>query len=306
METTNTPPKDEKKQSRLFIYLFILMTVACGIFAWLYFIQKNETEVVTTENIQITQESEEVKRDLQQLQTDYDALKTDDENIKKEIEEKKALIEQLQQEAEKHKNDAWVIAKLKKETKTLREIMQHFVVEIDSLNTLNKALIAQKDSVTSVLSTEKQKSASLESERDKLFKVGSVIKASGMTVTALNVKSKNKTDETSKAKRTDKIKIAFKLEENKIAPKGQRTIYVRIVMPDGKEWCDSPDADHMFNFGNAKGFYAMKKTLQYDNEDVTVEMFVRKKETQELLPGKYLVEVNVDNATVGSSTLVLD
>jgi hypothetical protein len=306
METQHTAPKEEKKQSRLFLYLFLLMTVACGIFAWLYWIQKNETQEVTTENVQITQESEEVKRDLQQLQTDYDALKTDDESIKKEIEEKKALIEVLQKEAEKHKNDAWIISKLKKETKTLREIMQHFVVEIDSLNTMNKTLIAQKDSVTTELSSEKQKSATLLTEKDKLYKVGSIIKASGMTVTAMNVKGKNKLDETSKAKKTDKIKIAFKLGENKIAPKGPRTIYVRIVTPDGKEWCDSPDADHMFTFGNSKGFYAMKKSLQYENEDISVEMFIRKKENQELLPGKYMVEVNMDNATIGSTTLVLE
>lgn len=313
MDTQNITPKEDlsadkagKKNNRLFLYLFILMTVACGVFAWLYWIQKNETQDVTTENIQITQESEVVKRDLQQLQTDYDALKTDDESIKKEIEEKKAQIEVLQKEAEKHKNDAWVISRLKKETKTLRDIMQHFVVEIDSLNTLNKTLVAQKDSVTTELSSEKQKSATLQTEKDKLFKVGSLIKASGMTVTAVNVKGKNKMDETQKAKKTDKIKIAFKLGENKIAPKGQRTIYVRIVTPDGKEWCDTPDADHMFTFGNAKGFYAMKKSIQYDNEDISVEMFIRKKENQELLPGKYIVEVNMDNATIGSNTLVLE
>ena len=210
------------------------------------------------------------------------------------------------QVTEKHKNDGWIIAKLKKETKTLRDIMQHFVVEIDSLNTLNKTLIAQKDSVSTELSSEKQKSSTLQTEKDKLFKIGSLIKASGMTVTALNVKGKNKSDETTKAKRTDKIKISFKLGENKIAPKGQRTIYVRIVTPDGKEWTESADADHMFSFGNSKGFYAMKKAIQYDNEDISVEMFVRKKENEELLPGKYLVEVNMDNATIGNSTIELE
>lgn len=305
METTETPGQ-EKKKGKVVLLLLIFMTITSAVFAWLYWIQKSEKDTVITENIQITQESEIVKRDLQQLEAEYDALKTDDENIKKEIEEKKALIEQLQKEAEKHKNDAWIISKLKKETKTLRDIMQHFVVEIDSLNTLNKTLIAQKDSVTSELTTEKQKSSTLQTEKDKLYKIGSIIKTSGMTVTALNVKSKTKMDETTKAKRTDKIKIAFKLEENKIAPKGQRTLYVRIVTPDGKEWTESADADHMFTFGNSKGFYAMKKSIQYDNEDVSVEMFIRKKENEELLPGKYLVEVNMDNATIATSALELE
>lgn len=305
MENTSAPEK-EKKQNRLFLYLFIFMTVICAILAWLLFSQKQETQVVVTENVQLTAESEVLKRDLQSLKSDYEALQTDDEFLRAEIEEKKALIEQLQKEAEKHKDDAYIMAKLRKETKTLREIMKHFVQEIDSLNTLNKTLVAARDSVTTELHSEKQRSATLLTEKEKLYKVGSVIKASGFAVSALNVKAKNKSDETVKAKRTDKIKIAFRLEENKIAPKGQRTLYVRIVMPDGKEWCDSPDADHMFTFGTSKGFYAMKKSIQYNQDPVEVEMYVRKRENHELLPGKYLVEVTLDDTPVASSTLKLE
>lgn len=307
METTNDPIQKKEKQKRdKFFYLFFFMTGLCAVLAFLFWNQKNETQTVVTENIEITQESEEVKRDLQNLQTEYAMLETNDVFLKAEIEEKKKLIEQLQRDAEKHKDDAYIIARLKKETKTLRDIMQHFVVEIDSLNTLNKKLTAERDSVSTELGTEKQKRSTLQTEKDKLYELGSIIKTSGMKVTALNMKSKTKATETTKAKRTEKIMVAFKLEENNIAPKGPRTIYVRIVMPDGKEWTDSPDADHMFTFGSSKGYYAMKKSLQYNNEDVAVEMLVRKKETQELLSGKYIVEVTMDNAQIGKATLELD
>ena len=309
METNESTPKNspageqKQKKDRLFLYLFLLMTGSSVLLGWLYWTQKNETEIVIGENIQITSESDQVKGELQQLQADYEALRTNDESLKAEIEEKKALIEQLQKQVKAGNYD---IRKLKKETQTLREIMQHFVGEIDSLNTANKKLTAEKDSVSIELSSEKQKSSTLKNEKDKLYQIGSMIKATGMTVTALNVKSKTNADETKKAKKTDKIKIAFKLGENNIAEKGSRTIYVRIVTPDGKEWCDSPDADHMFTFGTSKGFYAMKKSLQYNNENIDVEMFVRKKDTQELLQGKYFVEVCMDNAPLCKATLELE
>lgn len=307
METTEPTQKEEKpKRDKLFFYLFLFMTGVCVVMLWLFFNQKAETQTVVTENIQITQESEIVKRDLQELQSEYAMLETNDVFLKAEIQEKKALIEELQREAEKHKDDAYIMARLKKETKTLRDIMQHYVVEIDSLNTLNKKLTAEKDSVSTELTSEKQKRNTLQTEKDKLFEVGSIIKSSGMKVTALNVKSKTKATETTKAKRTDKIMVSFKLEENSIAPKGPRTIYVRIVMPDGKEWCDSPDADHLFTFGTSKGYYAMKKSLQYNNEPISVEMLVRKKETQELPSGKYHVEVSLDSSPIGKATLLLD
>ncbi|MBI4946787.1 MAG: hypothetical protein HY840_10360 [Bacteroidetes bacterium] len=311
METTEDAQQEQKpKRNKLFLYLFFFMTIACAVLAWMFWsqkIKKDEDEVqlqsVITNNIQITQESEVVKRDLYQLQTEYDALKTDDEEIKKEIEEKKTLIEQLQKQV---KAGYYDISKLKKETKTLREIMQHFVVEIDSLNTLNKKLIAVNDSVSTELHSEKQKSSTLQTEKDKLYKMGSVIKSSGMTVTALNIKSKSKEDGTQKAKKTDKIKIAFKLSENQIAPKGKRDIYVRMVTPDGKEWTESADTDHMFTFNKAKGFYASKKIITYTNEEMPVEMIVKKKDNEEFLPGKYLIEVNMDNITIGSISLELE
>lgn len=306
METAQPAKQEKPKQNKLILMLLIFMTAACGVFAWLYWINKNEKDTVISKNIQITQESEIVKRDLQQLQTEYDGLKTDDENIKKEIEEKKAEIEKLQAEAEKHKNDAYIISKLKKETKTLREIMQHFVVEIDSLNTLNKNLIVQRDSVTLQLTSEKQKSSTLQTEKDKLYKIGSLIKASGMTVAAYNAKSKSKEDETKKARRTDKIKIFFKLGENRIAPKGKRDIYVRIVTPDGKEWTEAADADHMFAFGSSKGFFAAKKSITYDNEDMEVEITVKKKDKEELLSGIYAIEVTMDNTVIGNASLELE
>jgi myosin heavy subunit len=307
MDTNETTPQKEKqKKNKLFIFLFFFMTGVCGILGWLLWSQKTETQTVVAENIQITSESEIVKRDIQQLQTEYAMLETNDSFLKAEIEEKKALIEQLQRDAEKHKDDTYIIARLKKETKTLREIMQHFVVEIDSLNTMNQQLIAKNDSVNTELTTEKQKSSALQNEKEKLYQIGSMIKATNMIVTALNVKSKTKATETTKAKRTDKIRVAFKLEENNIAQKGTRTLYARIVMPDGKEWAESTDADHIFTFGNSKGYFAMKKSIQYNNEDVSIEMLIKKKENQELLSGKYLVEIFLDNAPLGKATLQLD
>ena len=308
METNETSPSEEKeKRDKRFLYLFLLMTGISLVLGILLWNQKTETQTVVAENIQITSESEVVKKDLQQLQTDYAMLETNDTFLKAEIQEKKAEIEQLQREAEKHKDDAFIIAKLKKETRTLRDIMKHFVVQIDSLNGANKRLTVEKDSVTNQLGAEKQRSSTLQTEKDKLYQIGSLIKASGMTVSALNVKSKTKAVETSKAKRTDKIKIAFKLEQNDIALKGPRTLYVRIVMPDGKEWTESADTDHMFTFGNnSKGYYAMKKSIQYNNEPIEIEMLVRKKETQVLPSGNYMVEVCLDNAPVGKATLKLD
>lgn len=307
METTETTSKEKSpKRDKLFLFLFLFMTIACLVFAWLYWIQKSETQSVIGENITITQESEVVKRDLQQLEKEYEGLQTTDSLLKNEIQEKATLIAQMQIDAEKHKNDAYIMAKLKKETKTLRDIMRHFVVQIDSLNTLNKKLTFEKDSVNTELQGEKQKSSTLQTEKDKLYKIGSALKAGAINSKAYNVRGKDRQSETTKADKTDKIQISFVIGENKIAPKGARTIYIRMVTPDGKEWTESADADHMFTFGSSKGFYAVKKTIQYDNEATEVVLSIKKKQGEDFLPGKYLIEVNADNTTIGNASMELE
>ena len=89
MENESAPKATKPKRDKLTLFLLIVMTLSCGVFAWLYWIQKSEKETVMSDNIAITQESEVVKKDLQQLQAEYDALKTDDEGIKKEMKELK-------------------------------------------------------------------------------------------------------------------------------------------------------------------------------------------------------------------------
>ena len=82
-----------------------------------------------------------------QLQKDYGNLQTNDKALQAEIDAKKAEITQLLEDAEKHKGDAYIISKLRKETESLRQIMRGYVRTIDSLGTLNKTLIVEKNNV---------------------------------------------------------------------------------------------------------------------------------------------------------------
>ncbi len=52
--------------------------------------------------------------------------------------------------------------------------------------------------------------------------------------------------ETTKARKTEKIKVSFTLGENKIAKTGEKTVYIRIMTPDGKEMAKSYDDNYKF------------------------------------------------------------
>jgi hypothetical protein len=306
------PADKEGKKKGEWFYLLLVFLLLCsnGALGWLWWKDKGSLQIITIEKEAVAKDAEIVKQELIALGAQYENLKVTNKDMQAEIDSKKDEIAHLQRELEKNKDDAYIIAKLKKETQTLRDIMQHFVVEIDSLNTLNKNIYADREKVRGELKTEKEINTKLTKEKSDLqntVDIASMLKAVGLSVSGVDErKGGKKESDTKKAKRTDKIKISFTLAENLVAKQGERTVYARIISPDGKEITQGDDSTHTFKFGKSKGYWATKKTVNYNNENTDVIMYAHTKEGEVFTPGKYIIEVNTDNATIGNATLELE
>jgi len=301
--------KEEKKSNNkmLFLILLVLLLIGNGIFAWLWLHERGRanTEVVIKE--QVTQERDNVKTDLLELQDEYATLQTNDKAMQGELEAKRAEIADLLVQADKHKDDAYIISKLRKETSTLRKIMKHYIVEIDSLNTANQVITAEKNKVSNDLSTEKGITTKLSKDKDALqstVNLGSILKANSPTAKGVKFKNGGKKEvETERASHVEKIKVSFALGENKIAKSGVKPVYVRIVSPDGKEICKSPDEGNMFSFDGSKGYFAGKEDVEYKNEELHVDVFCEN--PNKFIPGKYLITIGCDNVIIGETSVTL-
>jgi len=267
---------------------------------------KAAKEVVVKE--QIIVERDNVKSELLQLQKDFGNLQTNDKALQAEIEAKKAEIAQLLEDAEKHKGDTYIISKLRKESETLRQIMRGYVRTIDSLGTLNKTLVVEKNNVLKELDSEKGKTTTLNKEKDELkatIQKGSILTC--FNIIAKGVKFKNggkKESETTKASRTEKIKVSFSLGENKLAKAGEKTVFIRIITPDGKEMAKNYDDNYRFTFDKSSGYFAGKQSLNYANAEISGVTYCEGKD--ELVPGNYIIEVTCDGAIIGNTSLRLD
>lgn len=307
-ETQTDNQKEEKKRGGILWLIISLLTVSNALTIWLYLQEKNKAaeQIVVTEKVVV--ERDNIKSDLLSLQHEYDNLKTNDAALQKEIDEKKAYIEQLLKEAEKHKGDSYIIAKLKKETETLRQIMIGYVHTIDSLGTLNKNLIVEKQNVLKELDNEKGKTSTLNKEKEELkatIEKGSILTCFNIKAVAVKLKSGGKKEsETTKAKRADKIKVSFSLGENKIAKPGEKTVYVRVITPDGKEMAKNYDDTFRFTFDNSSGYYAGKTSLNYANVEIAGVTYCEG--NSPMVAGNYIIEVTCDNVIVGTTTLKLD
>ena len=315
MTTTAQQPEQEKRNNNKLhaLYLTIIVLLAGGCVYLSLQLQSVKTLVSTREVTinQVVAQNDDIQAELADLKEDFDNLQTNDERLNKELDQKRKMIDSLMDQAEKHKNDAFIISKLRKETKTLRTIMQGYVRTIDSLNTLNGVLVAEKNQVLNKLDEEKANRQKVEGEKQQLQ--GRIEKAmilSTGNIWAVGIKSARggkKDSEQKKASKVDRIRVTFELTDNDLAKAGPKDIFIRVITPDGKELTKSQDRDHMFEFNGNSGFYAAKKTVDYQNQPMNVVMYCDKaKQDDVFLPGKYIIEINCDKTTIGSTTLVLE
>lgn len=300
--------KSNKKKGLILWIIILLLMGTNGYTIWLLLQEQSRVveQKVVTETVIV--ERDNVKSDLLVLQKDYEGIVAKDAAMQKDIDEKKARIEELILEAEKHKGDAYMLSKLRKEAETLRSIMQGYVRTIDSLNTLNQNLVAEKKTVLKQLDVEKEKQNTLVKEKEELkttIAKGSILTCFNVSAKAVLFKKGGKKEmETTKARKTEKIKVSFSLGENKIAKSGEKTVYIRIMTPDGKELAKSYDETYKFTFNKSSGYYAGKETLNYANVEISGVTYCEGQ--GEFVPGNYVIDITCDGVVIGNGSIKLN
>jgi chromosome segregation ATPase len=137
---------------RILIAAVAVLVIICGVLAYKLTQKTDVIEVIEEEKVALTDERDELLKDLEELQFSYDTLKTENEVMLAEIADQRDQIEKLMKRV-RGKNGS--LSKAKKEAETLRTIMKGYVATIDSLNQLNQQLMAEKRKVDEQIKTMK-------------------------------------------------------------------------------------------------------------------------------------------------------
>jgi len=141
MENDNITRKKSTSVYWIFIVLFFSSTC---VMAWLYYTELQKSKTLIVQVTDTTNEKEQITEDLNNLIGEYDQLKTNNDTLNAKLEKEKARIQELVEKIQNIKQaNSYQIAQYKKELTTLREIMKSYIVQIDSLNTMNKTLTAE-------------------------------------------------------------------------------------------------------------------------------------------------------------------
>jgi hypothetical protein len=293
---TFTPVEQPKKKSAPIAMIFttVILAAALIFLVVMYFDQKNK--MVEIETV-LTQEKDSLANELRLMVHGYDTLKTDNDTLMSNLQREKKRIQQL---LALNATNVQLVKKYRAEIGTMREIMKGYIVQIDSLNTLNQQLVAEntgiKQQITEVQNTNVELTKVKEELTSKVT-VAAVIQAKDINAVTLNKKRK----ETTRIANIDKLRICFTLRENPIAAPGEKEVFMRVIRPDSLVITTSPD--NLFDFNGNKLVYSASRLVDYMNQDI--EMCIFLDNTGDFIVGTYSVELYLENNIIGRTTFAL-
>ena len=277
--------------------MYALAAVAVLLAGALAYIWYQKNQLVT----ELTIEKEELTAQMIDLQNDYASLSSDYDTINSQLDSSREEVTQLIQRIKKTEaTNRSKIRQYEKELGTLRSIMRNYIVQIDSLNTLNKKLTADAAAARREAAESRKKSEKLSKTIEDLtgqVAVGSVIKARGLKLEAFNSSDK-KTDRSSRVKR---MIATLSLVENDLAPKGPVRVYIRVKGPDGVLLTNS--TQRTFELDGEPLICSASREVDYQGKEVALGIYLN--EIASFTKGIYTVEAYTTQTKLGEAELML-
>ena len=295
-----------KKKYGIWIFVSVGLLLVLGIALYFIISQQNEMNNFKMQ-VAIEEERRTLEAEYANLAFEYDQFEgskmyINNDTLIKQLENEKLKVQRLLEELRTTKaSNAQRIEELKKELNTLRSVMKGYLIQIDSLNTLNKKLVKENKIVNSKYQEAAKTATLLQKDKEALthkVTLASKLDAVGITVKTLNSKGK----ETSKIKKIEDIQVDFLIAKNVTAQPGERYVYARIVKPDSDVLIKNKN--NTFAYEDSEINYSMRKLIAYDSEETPVDLHWKVEEF--LDPGTYRVEIFADGNMIGKKSFTIE
>lgn len=303
-----------KKDNRTLIYSGL---AAALLLSWGYIIyEKNKSQeqvgTLTSQNTLVTSERDQVRNLYTESLGRLDSLMGENQTMADNLDTRNQEIARLRNEIRKVVNNKnataadlararQMINELNGKIETLAADVRRLEGENQTLVANNQQLTTEKQQVEADLEATKNEKQSIQKTLEETADVASTLKASNISIAALNEKGSGKEKETATAKRADKLRIAFQLDENRLAKSGEKEIYITVTAPDG-----SPIASNTVFTTREEGDkpYTSKVQVQYESGKKTPVSFDWKSE-KGFQTGNYKIEIYHNGFKIGEGVRTL-
>ena len=285
----------ENNSLKKIMYALIVVAVALAVaLAYIWYEKSALVNELTIDKEELTAQMIDLQNDYASLSSDYDTINSQLDSSREEVSQ---LIERIKKTEATNRSK---MRQYEKELGTLRSIMRSYIVQIDSLNTLNKKLTADAAAARREAAESKRRQEELSKEVASLsgqVAAGSVIKARGIRIEAYNASDKL----TDRSSRVVRLMTSLSLVENDLAPKGPVRVYIRVKGPDGILLTNS--TQRTFEVDGEPMICSASREVDYQGKEVDMSIYLN--DIPGFVKGIYTVEVYTEQTLLGSAELML-
>ena len=247
-----------------------------------------------SEKAELAQQMVDLQNDFSTLNSDYEAINHQLDTSREQV---AMLIEKLS------KTEATNRAKIRqyeKELGTLRTIMKGYIVQIDSLNTLNKRLTADAAAARREAAESRRVSEELTQQVESLsskVNAGKILRSRAISL--VGHYSNDKAGD--RHSRVRYMVANLTLVENSLADQGPVRVYVRVKDPEGILLMNNESTEFTVN-GVALQATASRE-VDYTGNEVDVSIYIN--DTGEFVKGVYTLEVYTEQSLLGRAECML-
>ncbi|HIS10633.1 MAG TPA: hypothetical protein IAA77_05285 [Candidatus Avibacteroides excrementipullorum] len=288
-------PENKKSRKNLYVIAGVALVALLAVMTVLFFLERKDNK---EKSLLFQLEKEEMENDYMRYARQYDELQINlnNDSLSLLLDKEKTRVQRLLEELRltKASNTAEIL-RLRKELETVRAVSRNYVLQIDSLTRLNKALGEENQELKASNTAARRKITDLSKEREKLHEtvtLASMLNASNISVAANNKRGK-------KARRVKdivKFVIDFTIDRNPTSEAGEKMVYVRITAPDNSLLVKPGSGT--FEYENKRLEYSICRNIEYTGEEQAVTLYWDVEEF--LFEGVYRVDIFVDGNLIGT------
>ena len=280
--------------NRIMYALIAVAVLLAGALAYIWYQKTSLVNELTIDKEELTAQMIELQNDYASLSSDYDTINSQLDSSREEVSQ---LIERIQKTEATNRSK---MRQYEKELGTLRSIMKSYIVQIDSLNTLNKRLTADAAAARREAAESRKREEALNKTVENLsgqVAAGSVLKARGIKIEAYNASDKV----TDRSSRVVRLLTSLSLVENDLAAKGPVRVYIRVKGPDGILLTNS--TQRTFEVNGEPMICSASREVDYQGKEVDMSIYLN--DIPEYVKGIYTVEAYTEQTLLGSAELML-
>ena len=309
----STSQPEAPKDSRKLIY-GILIAALLGTWGYIVYDKSKSTETITqlqTQYSNVDSARNVVQQEYNEALARMDSLTGTNTQLQGQLGERKTEIEKIKADikSELGKKNADLskarnmIGQLNGKINDLLTQIEQLKAENQQLTVTNQQVTAERDTLSTQKKVVEDSLSSTQQQKAHVEDVASTLHASNINITGIDVKGSGKEKSTTTAKRVDVFRISFDLDENRIAPSGDKELYVCVYSPDGKPITIPSNGSGSFQTrDDGEKVFTNKVDVTYEQGKRTPVSFDWKPEGGKYQTGDYKVEIYQNGYKIGEGT----